>query len=132
MGTGQKQKPVTASAELSGDPPRWRSLSGCLLEYDAVGAGSPLFVSMTARLDRNNSPQSVRRARALADEERHMHRCEASPRHEARALSYLRAAVSVASRDLALSVCFPLACDRDVASYISIGNVDGSPLTKSA
>lgn len=53
--SGQKQKPVTAFAELSGDPPRWRSFSGCLLEYDAVGAGSPLFVSMTARLDRNSS-----------------------------------------------------------------------------
>lgn len=89
LGTGLKQKPVTASAELSGDPPRWRSLSGCLLEYDAVGAGSPLFVSMTARLDRNNSPQSVRCARVLADEERHMHCFDASQRHEARALSHL-------------------------------------------
>lgn len=36
-------------------------------------------------------------------------------------LSYLLAAVSVASRDLALSVCFPLACDEDVAGYISNG-----------
>lgn len=100
--SGQKQKPVSAFAELSGDPPRWRSFSGCLLEYDAVGAGSPLFVSMTARLDRDSSPQSGRYARILADEERHMllRGLTKDMRHEL-FLTFL-AAVSVASRDLVI------------------------------
>lgn len=104
-----------ACAELSGHAPL-EKFSGCpalcLLEYDAVGAGSPLFVSIQACRHRPGSAQPAHRAGILACWGRHMHCCDASHRQDRACDTRLflpfrtaRAAVSVASRDLAPNVC---------------------------
>jgi hypothetical protein len=94
LGTGnggdldRSKSPSLPLRNCRGTRPVGEVLVGALLEYDAVGAGSPLFCfDPGVPSSRQQLPISAPR-QDLAGWERHMRCCDASQRHEARALSY--------------------------------------------